>query len=52
MWGGGKDAALASNSEGSGGVSMMLSVNVGSVAEFDTKGDANEIYFFANDGRS
>ena len=34
---------LVSNGEGSGGVSVMLSVDVGSLAAFDTKGDPNGI---------
>ena len=34
---------LARNDEGSGGVSVMLSVDVGSLAVFDTKGDPSGI---------
>ena len=43
MPGGGDDTALARTGEGSGGVSVMLSVDVGSLAAFDTKGDPNGI---------
>ena len=43
MPGGGNDTALASNDERSGGVSLMLSVNVGSLAAFNTKGNPNGI---------
>ena len=39
----GNDSTLPSSYEGSGGVSAMLSVDVGSLAAFDTKGDPNGI---------
>ena len=40
----GNDTTLASSDEGSGGVSaVMFSVDVGSLAAFDTKGDPNGI---------
>lgn len=44
----GNDITLASSNEGSGGVSVMLSVDVGSLAAFDTNGDPNGI--LANGG--
>ena len=37
------DTTLASSDEGSGGVLVMLSVDAGSSAVFDTKGDPNGI---------
>ena len=39
----GNHITLASSNEGSGGVSVTLSVDVGSLAAFDTKGDPNGI---------
>ena len=44
----GNDITLASSDEGSGGVPVMLSVGVSSLAAFDTKGDPNGI--LANGG--
>ena len=40
---GGNDTTLASSDEGSCGVPVMLSVDVGSLTAFDTKGDLNGI---------
>lgn len=44
----GNDTTLTSSDEGSGGVSVILSVDVGSLAAFDKKGDPNGI--LANGG--